>query len=107
MIQVRFVLCVNTYFDTICVHLLENAYILSKICAVKSVKKLDFIKYIQYLLLYHYKFPTLIFPITSTTALCANINTIGVFIIHPIVFYSRNQFAFFIIAIFTGVYCFA
>ncbi len=36
-------LCVNSYFDTICVHHLKNAYTYSKVRAVKLTDKLEFV----------------------------------------------------------------
>ena len=36
-------LCVNTYFDTICVHPLKSAYTYSKMRTVKLTDKLEFI----------------------------------------------------------------
>ena len=42
-------MCVNTYFDTICVHLLENAYTCVEMRTIKLTDKLEFIlSYIFY-----------------------------------------------------------
>ena len=40
-----FLLCVNTYFDTICVHPTKSAYTLSKMRTVQLTDKLEFESY--------------------------------------------------------------
>ena len=57
----RFVVCINTYFDTICVHSLKSAYILSKFAysyakmrTVKQTDKLEFDNQPLFLVVQHF-----------------------------------------------------